>query len=89
MVIANGIVYGRNWGFGYNSYPAKTIEADTYEEVKNLITTLPLENFDSGMGYETVMGIHYNSIIETIQEGEWTKSKQCKPVKRGVLKGKL
>ena len=37
MIIANGHVYGRNWGFSYNKYEAATLTADTYEELKQQI----------------------------------------------------
>lgn len=89
MIVASGQVYGRNWNFGYNSYPARIIEADTYEEIKDLLATLPMDHFDEGMGYETVMGVHYNLIIETVQDGEWTKTRTLKPLKKGILKGTL
>jgi hypothetical protein len=54
---AKGVVYGYTWGGGEGSYPSKTIEADTLEDLN-----LQIENgifdksLDSGMGYETIAG---------------------------------
>ena len=90
MIIANGHIYGRNWGFSYNNYPAVTLTTDTYEELKQLIlNSSNLDEFDSGMGYEKVMGVNYNDIKEVIEDGEWTKTRSLKPVKLGKLKGRL
>lgn len=90
MIIANGYVYGRNWGFSYNRYAAVTLKADTYEELKQqILNESNLENFDDGMGYETVMGVHYNDIIESVIDGEWTKTRTLKPIKVGKLSGTL
>ena len=90
MITANGYVYGRNWGFSYNRYAAVTLTADTYEELKQQILNEPdLGNFDGGMGYETVMGVHYNDIVESVIDGEWTKTHSLKPIKVGKLSGTL
>ena len=90
MIIANGHIYGRNWGFSYGNYPAVTLTTDTYEELKQLIlNSSNLDEFDSGMGYEKVMGVNYNNIKEIIEDGEWTKTRSLKPIKRGKLKGRL
>jgi len=89
MITANGYVYGRNWEFGYNIYPATTLIADTYTELKQqILDETDLGVFDSGMGYETVMGVHYTDIIESIKEKGWTKTRNLKSIKVGKLKGK-
>ena len=90
MIIANGHVYGRNWGFSYNKYEAATLTADTYEELKQqILNESDLEKFDAGMGYETVMGVHYDDIVESTMDGEWTKTRNLKPIKVGKLSGTL
>lgn len=90
MITANGYVYGRNWGFTYNKYPATTLTADTYEELKEQIkSSKNLDEFDSGMGYETVLGVHYEDIEESIVEGQWTKTRKLNGIKHGKLKGSI
>ena len=41
------------------------------------------------MGYETVMGVHYDDIVESTMDGEWTKTRNLKPIKVGKLSGTL
>ncbi len=90
MITANGYVYGRNWSFSYNKYTAITLIAETYKELKQqILNESDLDKFDSGMGYETVMGVHYNNIVESVVDNEWTKTRTCKPIKIGRLSGIL
>ena len=59
---ATGLVYGRDWGFNYISYPSISLQNDSYE---GLITeankALANGSIDSGMGFESIMG----ALLET------------------------
>jgi len=57
---STGLVYGRYWGGGEGSYPARKISADTKEDlIKQAIEGLN-GSLDSGMGYECLLGASLN-----------------------------
>lgn len=54
---ARGLVLGNYWGGGSGSYPAKSLTANTKEELLELANkALNNGSLDSGMGYDSLIG---------------------------------
>lgn len=53
---SKGVVYGKYWGSGKGSYPARKLEANTKEELMKQANDGLDGSLDSGMGYESLIG---------------------------------
>jgi hypothetical protein len=54
---ATGLVYGRNWGFNYGTYPSISFQNNSYEGlIDEANKALANETIDSGMGFESILG---------------------------------
>ena len=66
---SRGVVLGNLWGGGTGAYKAKTLKADTKEElIKQATEKLNDGSLDGGMGFESLIGAILD--VETIETVE-------------------
>lgn len=79
---SQGLVYGRFWGGGEGSYPARKLTDETYESLIEQAKKGLDGSLDSGMGFERLLGAVLDiTEITTIEvDGEIYKTTRCLPL---------
>lgn len=78
---ASGYIMGNLWSGGKGIYPAKTVEAENEEELKDIINgMIEDKTLDSGMGFESLVGAGLNiTKIEKIKVNDRWYTHKYKP----------